>query len=64
MLPTLGRKFADVSPSMYAVYAVMNRQRASPPQRDLHLLHARPRESVPYYGAGISLGCSFIFVLK
>ena len=31
MLPTLGRKFADVSASMYAVYAVMNRQRASPP---------------------------------
>lgn len=34
------------------------------PQRDLHLLHAQPRESVPHYGAGISLGCSFIFVLK
>ena len=30
MLPTLGRPFADVSASMYAVYTVMSRQRASP----------------------------------
>lgn len=30
MLPTLGRPFADVSASMYAVYAVMSRRRASP----------------------------------
>ena len=54
MLPTLGRPFADVSASMYAVYAVyavMSRRRASP-QLDLHLLHARPRESVPIMEQG------------
>lgn len=51
MLPTLGRPFADVSASMYAVYAVMSRRRASP-QRDLHLLHAQPRESVPIMEQG------------
>lgn len=48
MLPTLGRPFADVSASMYAV---MSRRRASP-QLDLHLLHARPRESVPIMEQG------------
>ena len=51
MLPTLGRPFADVSASMYAVYAVMSRRRASP-QRDLHLLHAQPRESGPIMEQG------------
>lgn len=63
MLPTLGRQFADVSASMYAVYAVMNRRRASP--SGISICSMRGRVNLfPIMEQKSSLGCSFIFVLK